>query len=291
MKLQRIINSIYIQPLMIKGDEYMSIEQTVREYIQSGRGFADKSNVPLMEHLESRKNDNTWTDWDDCKHGYEVDNNNIGHVYVSGALGYKVSYFDKACFGMTDYSDIKASIEDLQFQEVDGIIFHIDSPGGMVRGLADCADDIAAIEVPTIAIVDNLCASAAYYLAVATDHIYMTRDADIGCIGTILPVYDYSEYFKKIGINPEPIKNEGADYKDMFYLPRLTDKQRAYLQEEVDRLGTEFKNWIRNFRDVPEEAMKGQCYLGAPAIDVNLADEVARPEEAYESFLDSLMAY
>lgn len=217
-----------------------------------------------------------------------IDGNGIGHIHINGALGKNLSNGEKSCYDMSDYNDIEREIDALAAKSPRGYVFHMNTPGGSVRGLSEVAQKIDALKAPKMAWTDDLIASAGYYLVCGCDYIYSTASAEVGCIGTILQTWDLTEYYAKQGVKSDPITNEGATFKSMGYLPALTPDQRAHLQGVVNKLGSEFKNRITNYRNVPEEAMRGQCFFGDEAPGVALTDGVKSYEEAYAAFLARL---
>lgn len=85
----------------------------------------------------------------------------------------------------TGYSDIRAAIAAAQSDDnVESVQLRVDSPGGQVRGLTKTADAIAASEKGVEAICENVCASAAYWIASQADTIEATSRADVfGSVG------------------------------------------------------------------------------------------------------------
>lgn len=200
----------------------------------------------------------------------------VAVIKIDGALGHRLSAIDKACMGGVDYGDIQAAIAKAESDpEVMGIVLDINSPGGMVTGLAETAQRIKSAYKPVVAFTDSLAASAGYYLACGASAFFSTASAQVGCIGTLMTWIDITEAMEAQGLKREMIAS--GKYKGMMFpgLP-LTDEQRQLLQDEVDMLAEEFKSFVRDARgDVPEDAMEGQTLFGNPAAEANLTDGVA----------------
>ena len=62
----------------------------------------------------------------------------------------------------------------------DGIIFHINTPGGRIDSAVDIKDTILNAKMPTIAFVDKSAISAGAVISLACDSIYMTTGSSIG---------------------------------------------------------------------------------------------------------------
>ncbi len=72
----------------------------------------------------------------------------------------------------------------------DLMVFYIDSPGGSVAGVKELATLIAEAPLQTVAVVGDLCASAAYWLASQCDQIWaISPTARIGSVGGMVTYY------------------------------------------------------------------------------------------------------
>src|SRR5262252_110446 len=127
----------------------------------------------------------------------------IAQITVSGILGQRLSLLENLCGGC-DYLDIASAIDDALAAGAEGILFIIDSPGGMATGCPECAARIAELDIPTVAFTDSIMASGAYYLASGCDYLMASQSADVGSIGVIIPWVDKSKLWDKAGLSFEP---------------------------------------------------------------------------------------
>lgn len=129
--------------------------------------------------------------------------------------------------------------------EVASVLMVIDSPGGSVAGLSELGDALYALRQrkSLVAAVDNLAASAGYYLAAQADRVFSGRMDLVGSIGTIVIAYDVSKMFTNAGIQTVVIAT-GALKGTGVPGSELTASQRAYLQEIVDQYFGDFKSAI-----------------------------------------------
>lgn len=98
--------------------------------------------------------------------------------------------------GWTTYQGLIETLAELSADEdVDAIVLDIDSPGGMVLGLQGAVRAIAAANKvkPVHALIDPLCASAAYHLASQAGDVSAAAGAEIGSIGTVQMTLSYGE--------------------------------------------------------------------------------------------------
>jgi signal peptide peptidase SppA len=164
--------------------------------------------------------------------------------------------------------------------EVAGILLKIDSPGGTVAGTADLGDEIAAAKKrkPVYAFVEDLAASAAYWLAAQADKVYAnTATADIGSIGVYMALYDMSraaanEGVEAIVIRSTPLKGAGVPGAP------VTDEQKAVWQELVDTAHAEFTAAVKRGRGMTKEQVAavatGRVYRASEAQRLGLIDGI-----------------
>ena len=70
-------------------------------------------------------------------------------------------------------------------EEAKGIIFDLDTPGGLAFPTEELMTKIANVGIPTVAFVNPNAISAGSFIAVSTDRIYMTPGSKIGSSGII----------------------------------------------------------------------------------------------------------
>lgn len=75
---------------------------------------------------------------------------------------------------------IRRSISVAENENAEGIIFHIDTPGGRVDSAVDIKDAILNTHIPTIAFIDKNAISAGSLISMACDSIYMSKGSSIG---------------------------------------------------------------------------------------------------------------
>lgn len=131
------------------------------------------------------------------------------------------------------------------------IILAIDSPGGTVTGVEEAADAVFAARAikPVVAMVDPLCASAAYWIASQASKINCTPSGDVGSIGVFMLHVDVSQAMAAAGIKPTFIfagehKVEGNSYEP------LGPEAKAYLQAETNAIYGAFLRAVARGRGV-----------------------------------------
>ena len=149
---------------------------------------------------------------------------------------------------------------------------------GRWAGTQDLADEIAALAAkkPTSAYVEDLCASAAYWLASQCDEISANRGL-IGSIGTYSVVEDQSGAAAKEGVKVYVVR--AGQFKGMG-VPgtEVTAEQLSEMQRIVNALNDDFVNGVAKGRDMPAAKVKeiadGRVHPSGEAQKLGLIDYV-----------------
>ncbi len=188
-------------------------------------------------------------------------------------------YDDFTCwyFGLLSTDRLQRTIDELAARaDVAAVVFWLNSPGGSSAGMPETADAIVQLGAAklTIAFTADQAASNGYRLAAACRHVFCTRSAVLGSIGTYLAFYDYTDLLTAAGIKLELFVR--GKYKAAGVVGKpLTDDQRAFLDEWVGRCDDLFKNFVTARRPgVKADTMQGQWFDGEQAIALGLADRV-----------------
>lgn len=166
---------------------------------------------------------------------------------------------------------------------VSSIVLRFDSPGGTVSGTADLAAEVQKTTKPTIAFVEDLCCSAAMWVASQCDEVYANNaTAMIGSIGTFMGLYDISKALENDGIKAVVVKAgefKGGGFPGM----EITDAQIAEWQKQIDAIQAEFTAGIAKGRKLTaEQAQKlvtGLTYVATEAQSLKLIDGIKSFDE------------
>ncbi len=121
---------------------------------------------------------------------YHVGTDGVAVIPMSGPLFKGGSKFSSA-----STVDVRRAVRQARDDpEVRGILLHIDSPGGHVAGIQELADEVRATDKvkPVHAHLDDLGASAAYWVASQARHVTANATAQVGSIGVVAIVEDSS---------------------------------------------------------------------------------------------------
>jgi signal peptide peptidase SppA len=208
----------------------------------------------------------------------------IAVLPISGTLVRRTGGMD-AMSGLQSYDDIRGMLRTaMADREVAGIVLDVDSPGGEIAGLADLADEIRAATArkPIFAVADDHAFSAAYWLASAASRVFVTQTGGVGSIGVIAMHLDRSGFDQKAGFAYTPVF-AGAQKNDFSPHGPLSERAKAALKADVDRIHGMFVNAVARNRQLPAAKVRGTeaaLYLGADALKAGLADEIGTLDDA-----------
>jgi signal peptide peptidase SppA len=180
----------------------------------------------------------------------------IAIIDLAGTLMKFTSSLDDGTSTVAARRQIRQAARD---SKIRGIVLRIDSPGGSVSGTADLVAAVAAAAraKPVVAYVEDLCASAAYWIASQANTIYANnKTAFVGSIGTYAVVADLSGLAAKRGIRVHTIK--AGEFKGMATPgTEVTDAQLAEVQRLVDAANAEFLQAVASGRRMTAARVAG----------------------------------
>jgi protease-4 len=167
-----------------------------------------------------------------------------------------------------------------------GVILRINSPGGspVQSGLVN--DEIRRLralhpEIPLYAVVEDMCASGGYYIAVAADKIYVNKASIVGSIGVLMDGFGFTGTMDKLGVERRLLTaGENKGFMDPFS-PRNA-KHEAFTKAMLGEIHQQFISVVREGRgnrlkETPE-TFSGLFWSGQKSITLGLADELGSME-------------
>ena len=173
-------------------------------------------------------------------------------------------------------TSLRSAFEDEGSQAV---VLLINSPGGSPVQAGIINDEILRLKKkhnkPVYAVVEESCASAAYYIAVAADQIYVDKASIVGSIGVLMDGFGFTGLMDKLGIERRLMTaGENKGFLDPF--SAQTKTQRAHAQAMLDQIHQQFIGVVRKGRgdrlkETPE-LFSGLFWNGQRAVELGLAD-------------------
>lgn len=167
-----------------------------------------------------------------------------------------------------------------------GVILRINSPGGSPVQAGYINDEIRRLRgkypgIPIYAVVQDLCASGGYYVAVAADKIFVDKASLVGSIGVIMNGFGFVGTMEKLGVERRAYTaGENKDFLDPFVPEKAADKEHA--QKMLAEIHQQFIDVVRKGRgsrlkDNPE-VFSGLVWTGQKSIELGLADALGSTE-------------
>jgi len=175
-------------------------------------------------------------------------------------------------------SALKSAFEDTGSQAV---VLRINSPGGSPVQAGIVYDEIKRLKLKhgkkVYAVVEEMCASGAYYIAAAADEIYVDKASVVGSIGVLMDGFGFTGLMNKLGVERRLMT--AGDNKGMLdpFSP-VSPRQQAYAQAMLDQIHQQFIAVVREGRgkrlkETPE-TFSGLFWNGEQAVKMGLADHL-----------------
>jgi protease-4 len=171
---------------------------------------------------------------------------------------------------------LRAAFEDEGSQAV---VLQINSPGGSPVQAGIINDEIRRLKEkhkkPVYAVVEESCASAAYYIAVAADEIYVDKASIVGSIGVLMDGFGFTGLMDKLGVERR-LMTAGVNKGFLDPFSPQTKQQRTHAQTLLDQIHKQFIQVVRDGRgqrlkETPE-LFSGLFWSGEQAVELGLAD-------------------
>ncbi len=161
------------------------------------------------------------------------------------------------------------------------VVLLINSPGGSPVQAGIINDEIRRLKElhkkPVYAVVEESCASAAYYIAVSADRIFVDKASIVGSIGVLMDGFGFTGLMDKLGVERR-LMTAGANKGFLDPFSPQTETQRAFAQTMLDEIHKQFIDAVKSGRgkrlkETPE-TFSGLFWSGQQAISLGLADEL-----------------
>lgn len=175
-------------------------------------------------------------------------------------------------------SSLRDAFEDAGAQAV---VLLINSPGGSPVQAGIINDELLRLKAkhkkPVYAVVEETCASAAYYIAVAADKIFVDKASIVGSIGVLMDGFGFTGLMEKVGVERRLMTaGENKGFLDPF--SPQTETQRAFAQAMLNQIHQQFISVVKagrgsRLKETPE-TFSGLFWSGQQAIELGLADQL-----------------
>jgi protease-4 len=180
-------------------------------------------------------------------------------------------------------SSLQSAFDD---KNTKGVILRINSPGGSPVQAGIINDEIKRQRklhpnTPIYAVVEDICASGGYYIAVAADKIYVDKASIVGSIGVLMDGFGFTGTMQKLGVERR-LLTAGENKAILDPFSPVNPKQKAFAQSMLDEVHQQFIAVVREgrgkrLRETPE-MFSGLFWTGETSIKMGLADAIGNSD-------------
>ena len=175
---------------------------------------------------------------------------------------------------------------------IDGILFKAESPGGSYAGNYELAREISAVKKnkPVGFYIEDLGASALYWLSSQADFINVNEAGLVGSVGTMMVIYDTSKSAEKAGISVRVYKR-GAFKAIGTPGSEITEEHSKYLDTLIGKMDSLFKADVSSGRNISIEKItewEAKMFVAKDAKAEGLVDNISTYEEAIQELVDRI---
>jgi protease-4 len=174
-------------------------------------------------------------------------------------------------------SSLQAAFED---KHTAGVILRINSPGGSPVQSGIINDEMRRLrakypDIPLHVVVEDVCASGGYYVAVAADKIFVDKASIVGSIGVLMDGFGFTGTMEKLGVERRLLTaGVSKGFLDPFSPENESDKAHAKVM--LGEIHQQFVDVVRKGRgqrlkETPE-MFSGLMWSGAKSIELGLVD-------------------
>lgn len=163
-----------------------------------------------------------------------------------------------------------------------GVVVRINSPGGSPVQAQSIYDEMHRLRkkypgIPLYAVVEDVCASGGYFVAVGADRIYVSKSSIVGSIGVRMDSFGFTGLMEKLGVERRLLT--AGDNKGLLdpFLP-VDEKQKAHIVGMIGEIHSQFINVVREGRGKrlteDPDMFSGLIWTGEKSIKLGLADSL-----------------
>ncbi|OYY13049.1 MAG: S49 family peptidase [Polynucleobacter sp. 24-46-87] len=161
-----------------------------------------------------------------------------------------------------------------------GVVLRINSPGGSPVQAGMMNDEIQRLRKlypakPLYVVVEDICASGGYYVAVAGDQILVDKASLVGSIGVIMEGFGFTGLMDKLGVTRRMIA-AGSNKGMMDPFSKENPQQVEMIKTMIDEIHQQFIAVVKagrgdRLKETPE-MFSGRVWNGEQAIKIGLVD-------------------
>jgi protease-4 len=210
--------------------------------------------------------------WGDSKENALATGKHTALVDMQGVIS-----SDSAASADNLIPSLQAAFKDSGTQAV---LLRINSPGGSPVQAGQINDEIRRLRakypaIPLYAVVEDICASGGYYVAVAADKIFVDKASLIGSIGVRMDGFGFTGVMDKIGVERRLV-TAGANKGFMDPFSPVNPAQQEYAKQMLAEIHQQFIDVVKQGRGKrlkeTADTFSGLVWNGQKGVEMGLAD-------------------
>lgn len=185
---------------------------------------------------------------------------------------------------------LRDAVED---KHTKGIILHANSPGGSPVQSAYVYDEIRRIKkehptMPIYTVVSDMCASGCYYIASASDKIFVNQASLVGSIGVLMDGFGFVDVMQKLGVERRLLT--AGSHKAMLdpFTPRK-ENETIYMQGLLNQVHQQFIQAVKmgrgeRLKETPD-TFSGLVWSGEEAQKIGLVDDFSTQHDVAKNLI------
>ncbi len=215
-------------------------------------------------------------DYDIRCYVYELDDGSrVARIPMVGSL---TKRGDLCAYGSKHLTE-KLMAADIN-KKIDAIMLYVDGPGGSVSGTTELGLAVSQSTKPVIAFVDEMAASAHYWVTSQADYIVGNANeyTQVGSIGTLCMLLSEREWLAKEGYEVRIMRAEqSTDKARLNSVEEWPEEELKKLQIELNSITDDFIGAVRAGRgdrlaDASDSIFTGKMYELSDALDLGMVD-------------------
>jgi protease IV len=174
-------------------------------------------------------------------------------------------------------SALQAAFKDKNTQ---GVVVRCNSPGGSPVQAQTIYDEMRRLrkqypDIPLYTVVEDVCASGGYFVAVGADRIFVSKASIVGSVGVLMNGFGFTGLMEKLGVERRLITaGENKGMLDPF--SPMTDKDVEHARQLMGDIHQQFIAVVREGRGKrlkeSTDTFSGLIWTGQKSVELGLAD-------------------
>jgi protease-4 len=180
-------------------------------------------------------------------------------------------------------SALQAAFKDKNTQ---GVVVRCNSPGGSPVQAQTIYDEMRRLrkqypEIPLYTVIEDVCASGGYFVAVGADRIFVSKASIVGSIGVLMNGFGFTGLMEKLGVERRLITaGENKGMLDPF--SPVDEKDVAHAKQLIADVHQQFIAVVREGRGKrlkeSPDTFSGLIWTGQKSVELGLTDGIGTLE-------------